>query len=379
MRKLIALFGLLFMAAPLFAAGPSQVATLDRSVWPDPIDSPAAFDRASRAELLAFGRALSESEQLDDDALRDRLKLKSLDRGSVEHMRSVYWHRLAANYALAASHCTPAEPFCAAGSGESALREAAAHLSVAAEDRYGAWFQAAQRFHRNYLSELLRLAALFPKTSSEVQTYSPRELSGNELADREFLLTFDDGPTAANGNTDAMLAILRQQRVNATFFLLGERLQSRLQQTPEAQLAANYRGMCTGAHGWEHKSHSTWPEWQNSIELSIGLVRSQLPDSFVPLFRPPYGQREADSGKFFDDHVLRVTLWNIDSQDWNAKVDADHVKQRVMTLMLLWRHGVILFHDIHAKAQTAVPWLVDQTRTSGVHWIDCHAFPPTGR
>jgi peptidoglycan-N-acetylglucosamine deacetylase len=69
---------------------------------------------------------------------------------------------------------------------------------------------------------------------------------------------------------------------------------------------------------------------------------------------------------------LTVSFWNIDSQDWNAKASNDEVKQRVLTLMLLWRHGVILFHDIHTKAQTALPWLLEQTHASGITWENCH-------
>lgn len=377
MHKVLALLGLLALASfPLHAAGPSAVASVDRSLWPDALDSQAAFDHASRAELLAFGHALADSERMSDDALRDELKLKELDRGSVDHMRSSYWSRLTVNYRLAAAHCPQGDEFCKDISGEADFRKAAVAFDVAAGDRYAPWYQSAIAFHRIYLDELLRLASLFPKISSEVDTYSSRELSGNELADRHFLLTFDDGPTRADGNSDKLLAVLHQKHLNATFFLLGAPLQARLQQSSAAQLDASYHGMCVGAHGWEHKSHSAWPEWQNSVQQSFSLVRDTLPSSYVPLFRPPYGQRRADSGSFFDAQGLQVALWNIDSQDWNAKVDADQVKQRVLTLMLLWRHGVILFHDIHAKAQTAVPWLAEQTRSAGVQWIDCHGFPP---
>ncbi|WP_175748528.1 polysaccharide deacetylase family protein [Burkholderia pyrrocinia] len=106
----------------------------------------------------------------------------------------------------------------------------------------------------------------------------------------------------------------------------------------------------------------------------LGFASSSLPSSYVPLFRPPYGQRRADSGAFFDAQGLRVALWNIDSQDWNSKMDADQVKQRVLTLMLLWRRGVILFHDIHAKAWAVVPWLVEQTSGTGLQWVDCHTY-----
>jgi len=378
MRKLLSLTGLLLIASSaLHAAGPSAVASVDRSLWPDAITSPSSFDRASRAEILVFAHELWESEQLSDDALQTRLKLKELDRPAVDHMRSRYWLRLVANYRLASAGCSRDESFCAQAADETAFKKLAASFSLRTQDRYAAWLQADQAFHRTYLDELLRLASLFPRISSEVDTYSSRELSGNELGDRQFLLTFDDGPTRADGNTDKLLAVLHQQRLNATFFLLGQPLQARLQQTSAAELAGKYQGMCTGAHGWEHKSHSAWPEWQGSVERSIELVHASFPASYAPLFRPPYGQRRADSGAFFQAQGLRVALWNIDSQDWNSKVDADQVKQRVFALMLLWRHGVILFHDIHAKAQVAVPWLIEQTSGSGVQWIDCHGFPPS--
>nr|WP_241026189.1 polysaccharide deacetylase family protein [Burkholderia sp. Tr-20390] len=256
--------------------------------------------------------------------------------------------------------------------------KAAADFVRPPSDRYAAWFAASQRFHRTYLDELLRLASLFPRTSSEVATYSTSELSGDELADRHFLLTFDDGPTRIGGNTDKLLDTLRKLHLSATFFVLGEQLQSRLQQDAPGELSRTYQGMCVGSHGWQHKSHSAWQQWQDSVVRGIGLVRSSMPSSYVPLFRPPFGQRRADSGAFFDARGLRVALWNIDSQDWSNKVNADQVKQRVLTLMLLWRHGVILFHDIHAKAQTVVPWLVEQTNGTDLQWIDCHTYGSVG-
>ncbi|KWI91855.1 polysaccharide deacetylase [Burkholderia ubonensis] len=374
MRKCLAVFSLLAMAGLAQAAGPSAVASVDRSLWPDPAASPAGFDRASRAEMLSFAHALSESERDGDGTLRDRLKLKQFDKDAIDRVRKIYWRRLTANYTLASVHCVRDEPFCPGALDEAAFRKAAAAFTRAPDDRYAAWFAASQRFHRTYLDELLRLASLFPRISSEVATYSSSELSGGELADRHFLLTFDDGPTPTGGNTDKLLNTLRKQHLNATFFVLGEPLQTRLQQDAPGELSRTYQGMCVGSHGWQHKSHSAWPQWQDSVTRSIGLVKNSLPSSYVPLFRPPYGQRRADSGAFFDARGLHVALWNIDSQDWNSKVDADQVKQRVLTLMLLWRRGVILFHDIHEKAQTVVPWLVEQTNGTDLQWVDCHTY-----
>ncbi len=324
--------------------------------------------------MLSFAHALSESEHDGDGTLRDRLKLKQFDKDAIDRARKIYWRRLTANYTFASVHCVRDEPFCLGALDEAAFRKAAAAFTRAPDDRYAAWFAASQRFHRTYLDELLRLASLFPRISSEVATYSSSELSGGELADRHFLLTFDDGPTPTGGNTDKLLNTLRKQHLNATFFVLGEPLQTRLQQDAPGELSRTYQGMCVGSHGWQHKSHSAWPQWQDSVTRSIGLVKNSLPSSYVPLFRPPYGQRRADSGAFFDARGLHVALWNIDSQDWNSKVDADQVKQRVLTLMLLWRRGVILFHDIHEKAQTVVPWLVEQTNGTDLQWVDCHTY-----
>jgi hypothetical protein len=47
-------------------AAPGDVATLDRSTWPEQLGSPTLFDVASRAEILMFARVLLASEALDE-------------------------------------------------------------------------------------------------------------------------------------------------------------------------------------------------------------------------------------------------------------------------------------------------------------------------
>jgi hypothetical protein len=127
--------------------------------------------------------------------------------------------------------------------------------------------------------------------------------------------------------------------------------------------------------GWEYRSHAHWNDWQDSVERSAALVQQTLPDNFVPLFRPPYGHRRADSGQFFRDQQLQVSLWNIDSQDATGRITAEQAAHRVLTLMLLWRRGNIVFHDSTDKAQQAIPWLMANTAQSGVIWEDCHIYP----
>lgn len=70
---------------------------------------------------------------------------------------------------------------------------------------------------------------------------------------------------------------------------------------------------------------------------------------------------------------LQVSLWDIDAQDDGA-LSAQASAQRVLTLMLLWRKGVIQFHDALPKAQPAVEWLLRNTAQSGIGWEDCREY-----
>jgi hypothetical protein len=46
----------------------------------------------------------------------------------------------------------------------------------------------------------------------------------------------------------------------------------------------------------------------------------------------------------------------------------------VLTLMLLWRKGVIQLHDSSPKARPAVEWLLRNTAQSGIGWADCREY-----
>jgi peptidoglycan-N-acetylglucosamine deacetylase len=374
MKPIIALIWVCLLSGPTWAAGPATVALSDRSLWPDTIDSPAGFDRASRAEILVFAAALSEATDRNEDALKAELSIRSVDMGSPARVRNRLLDNLVTNYRNASRQCSAAEPFCIAVGSSESLIQAGKALPRNLPERYRSWFDNAQAFHRGYANELIRLAALFPKVTSEIDTFTASERNGAELADKHFLLTFDDGPSNDKGNTDRMVKVLAQQNLNGMFFVLGERLKARSQAQSGAALAELYQGQCVALHGWQHQSHQKWDQWQTSVLDSQRLVKEVLPQNYRPYFRPPYGQRRSDSEAFFHENGLTVSFWNIDSQDWNTKIGGDDVKQRVLTLMLLWRRGVILFHDIHTKAQTALPWLVAQTSSSGITWENCQNY-----
>ncbi|MCF5737549.1 polysaccharide deacetylase family protein [Pseudomonas syringae] len=352
------------------AAAP-VIATIDRSVWPERLETPGLFDVASRAEILAFAHELFLSEKLDEEGLKQRLGLRFVNVPSLNVVRHRLWLRLLENYQNAQKSCEQDANFCVLVEDMDQLRQRAEEYQVSNDSFYANWARPGAAFHQRYLNELLFMAALFPQTSSEIERYNSDEMSGDEMPDRTFMLDFESGPSPADGGTDWLADFMRQQKMTATFFVLGKSLQERLDSTSVAGVQALYRQQCVGIQGWEYRSHSQWLDWQDSVRRSAALVQQVLPDNFVPLFRPPYGHRRADSGDFFRAEHLRVSLWNIDAEDDTGRLSAEQVGDRVLTLMLLWRKGTVVFHDVANKAQSALPLLLANTAQSELIWDDC--------
>ncbi len=352
-------------------AAPGDVATLDRGTWPEKLGNPTLFDVASRAEILMFSSVLLASESLDEPALAQRLGLRTINLESVNRVRQRMWQRLLANYNFAQQSCDQDASFCFLVEDMPTLREQAGKFQVSADSYYIKWAEPSRVFHSQYLDEQLRKAALFPQTSSEVDRFGDYERSGDEMHDRLFLLTFDSAANAAPDNTAWVTEYLRKSNMSATFFVLGKDIQTRLAEHSVSDLQATYSTQCIGVQGWEFRSHSYWQGWQDSVRRSAELVKSKLPENYVPLFRPPDGQRRSDAESFFKTQGLQVALWDIDAQDGAGKLKGNQSAQRVLTLMLLWRHGVINFNVKQDGVKTALPWLVTQTAPAGIGWEDC--------
>jgi peptidoglycan/xylan/chitin deacetylase (PgdA/CDA1 family) len=352
-------------------AAPGDLATFDRSTWPEKLTSPTLFDVASRGEILMFARVLLASESLDEPALAQRLGLRKINLEAVNQLRQRLWQRLLTNYNFAQQSCDQDASFCFLVEDMETLRGQAAKFQVSDESYYIKWAEPSRLFHAQYLDEQLRKAALFPQTSSEVDRFGDYERNGDAMHDRLFLLTFDSAANVAPDNTGWVAEYLRKSNMSGTFFVLGKDIQARLAERSVASLQAMYSQQCIGVQGWEFRSHSHWQDWQDSVRRSVELVKSKMPENYVPLFRPPDGQRRSDAEDFFNAQGLQVALWDIDAQDGAGKLKGNPSAQRVLTLMLLWRHGVINFNVKQDAVKTAMPWLITQTAQSGIGWEDC--------
>lgn len=366
---------LMIQSAVAEPVGPAVVATVDKTLWPEAINTQAGFDKASRAAQLIYLRNLHSMQTMTDGDMLAAFKINSVNRNSVDQWINTELSLTLNNYQQAAKSCVAADWTCIEKPATlSDFLFKADAWSVKIPATASAWRDNLDAFTHTYIAEQMRLAALFPKVTSEIALFNNNEWTGANLADREFYLTFDDGPTKTQSTTDETLAMLKEQKKSAAFFVLGANFQTRINASSVDSVKAVYENQCVALHGWEHHSHAKWEQWQDSIARSQTLVANTIAkQNVLPLFRPPYGQRKNDSADFFKAQHLQVALWNIDSQDWNARVDASAVENRIVALMLIKRHGVILFHDIHPKAKLALPKIVADVGNA-VSWGDCHSL-----
>ncbi len=356
-----------------FRVEAASVAVGHPSLWPAPLDSVQGFDRASRADLLVYAAALDDAASIGSEELQTALDLKTIDAASVAHWLGNERSRVVLNYERASNQCTHKDWTCAAKSiSFAAIAAAGRSLQGAVPATFASWHQDLVTFSKTFALEQLRLAAAFPAGGNETDVLSNIEWTGEALPDRTFALTFDDGPTASGGTTDQTLALLRTLNKSAAFFLLGIRLEKRIADDGPVAVASLYGNQCVASHGWEHHSHATWDDWRGSVTRMKALLGTTFqPNSVLPLFRPPNGQRRTDSGAFFASESLHVALWNIDAYDWNRTMDAEAVAGRVITLILIRRHGVVLFHDIYGNALSALPTIFGMVGHV-IDWPDCH-------
>ncbi|TXR54860.1 polysaccharide deacetylase family protein [Reinekea thalattae] len=356
-----------FFGAVAFAAGPEKIAYFDRAIWPQTIDSNAVFNTASRYEIYHFALAFNALDREDADSIAEFTGIENTNLESLARWSELTEQRLVAAYnASCADECNQVD---STADILTAMQPQYAKLDA----RYDAWKVQSLAFHQRYLYEQVRLAVLFPRISSEILSFNDSEISGFEFNDLEFALSFDDGPSL-DKTTEKVTETLNNHDLSAVFFLLGERLELH----GRDNIKQLYDQQCVASHGYIHKAHPRLEDWKNSVDKTAALLDKnfQLNGTSTP-FRPPYGQRNEDMLSYLSTaHGSKNILWNIDSQDWNRSISAQDEASRVITLMLLWRKGFILFHDLYDKNLYVINQLSDVANVTDAYFSDCSRYAP---
>ena len=200
------------------------------------------------------------------------------------------------------------------------------------------------------------------------------EWTDGGLPARSLLLTFDDGPHALY--TPRILDILAHYRIKAVFFQIGQNIGAlgaagaagatiREPQIMERILA---EGHAVANHTHTHPLLPRLDELKltDEIDRTEALLSAATRGHAgrASLFRPPYGARNDLVLAEVTARGLRSVLWNIDSRDWADPV-SHSVARRVIEESIREGRGIVLFHDIHARAAEALPTVIEELQKRG--------------
>jgi peptidoglycan/xylan/chitin deacetylase (PgdA/CDA1 family) len=187
-------------------------------------------------------------------------------------------------------------------------------------------------------------------------------------------LTFDDGPVSADGpvihlrkdtpldgNTPAILDVLRKYGVKATFFVVGEQARK----YPDLVHREYREGHSVQNHSY---THPKLPELSNAqIAGELRATNRAITEAGAPrphLFRPPYGETSARIKSVGASLNLTQILWTQPaSRDWEDPPPAVICKRVVSSV----RPGsIVLLHDgSGAHTAKALPCIIKDLRAKG--------------
>ena len=197
---------------------------------------------------------------------------------------------------------------------------------------------------------------------------------------RRAFLTFDDGPTQ---HTEALLMILRERNIRATFFLLG----SQVNRFPELTRKIYEDGHFIANHGYSHVFSQIYSSPEAVLEEymqtrdAIRIALNQ-PEFDTQVFRFPGGFIGGRHFPVKEQAAALLAEHGIMHIDWNALTgDAerqnptqDFIMQRLRETTYGKNSVVILMHESMARTITVdtLPAVIDFLMEQGYEFMSFH-------
>jgi peptidoglycan/xylan/chitin deacetylase (PgdA/CDA1 family) len=187
---------------------------------------------------------------------------------------------------------------------------------------------------------------------------------------RVVCLTFDDGPWPTT--TKAIVKILKQENVTATFFQIGRQARH----SPSLARLVTDAGLAVANHSENHSysfgrmSASSVSKEISEAQYDIKRATGQAPT----FFRPPGGITNKAMGPALKKLNLGWVLWNVDTGDWQ-RPSPGKIVSRVMRNV---RPGaVILMHDgggDRSNTVKALPTIIKKLKERGYSFVTLDAL-----
>lgn len=150
-------------------------------------------------------------------------------------------------------------------------------------------------------------------------------------------ITFDDGPDPMY--TPAILDILAEHNVKATFFMVGRHVE----QNPEIARRIVDEGHDIGNHTFSHRSMvPLHPQKVLDEVVRCEDIIKKVTGKRPYLFRPPRGVYSQTVRDIAIDRQYTLVLWSLSSQDWR-EITSREITDRILNHVC--GGDILLFHD----------------------------------
>jgi peptidoglycan-N-acetylglucosamine deacetylase len=178
-------------------------------------------------------------------------------------------------------------------------------------------------------------------------------------------LTFDDGPWPET--TEKVLKTLKEEKIKATFFLIGQPLIS----FPEIAKKVLADGHVIANHTMHHWYHNMSPlVAQREIEDTAKIIKNVL-NVETEYFRPPGGALKNGLVAYSESKKHSVLMWSVDTGDSRPKRPSP--EQMIQTtLAQATPGGIVLMHDgggNHDNTAKALPGMIKELRAKGYRFV----------
>ncbi|AGA65220.1 Peptidoglycan N-acetylglucosamine deacetylase [Liberibacter crescens BT-1] len=179
-------------------------------------------------------------------------------------------------------------------------------------------------------------------------------------------LSFDDGPHSRN--TKIILDILERNNINATFFVIGEKIKRN-----KDIIAMIYSGgHRIGCHLFQHYDMTTLSD--RSIRNQIQMFENAL-SPFAPIdriLRPPYGAHSKRTDRILHSMGYHILFWNVDTEDWKRHQGwVDFGMRQIRNL----NECLVLMHDIHYTTANQLEKFIKEIKEIGdASFVDLEAI-----
>jgi cellulose synthase/poly-beta-1,6-N-acetylglucosamine synthase-like glycosyltransferase/peptidoglycan/xylan/chitin deacetylase (PgdA/CDA1 family)/spore germination protein YaaH len=187
----------------------------------------------------------------------------------------------------------------------------------------------------------------------------------------KIILTFDDGPDATY--TPKILKILEQEKVPATFFIVGLNAENNI-----PLLNRIYKdGFEIGNHTFTHHNIAKMSAERADLELkSTRVLLECITGHSTILFRAPYNADSEPQSFEEIEPIARSKKDNyitvgesIDPNDWDPKMNADSIVNRTIRIAEANDASIILLHDAGGKTRQptvdALPRIIEYFKKRG--------------